>query len=55
MPPVVTVDIPDIEEAEERKPLIWISFPTELETGRLSGKSAFTIVNKSAGPRTRYG
>jgi len=50
MPPAVTVEIPDIEEAEERKPLM-----TEPETGRLSGKSALTMVNKSDGLRTRYG
>jgi hypothetical protein len=52
--PVVTVDIPDIEEADERNPLKWISL-TEPETGRLSGKSAVTMVNKSDGLRTRYG
>jgi hypothetical protein len=54
MPPVVTVDIPDIEEAEERRPLMCISL-TEPETGRLSGKSAVTIVKRSDGLRTRYG
>jgi hypothetical protein len=50
MPPAVTVEIPDIEEAEERNPLM-----TEPETGRLSGNSALTMVNKSDELRTRYG
>jgi hypothetical protein len=46
--------IPEIEEAPDRKPLKW-SFDKELETGRLSGKRAFTIVIRSDGPKTRYG
>jgi hypothetical protein len=47
-------DMPDTDEAPERNPSKW-SFDNELETGRLSGKSALTIVNRSEGPRTRYG
>jgi hypothetical protein len=46
-------DMPDIEEAADRKPLKWMSFSSELETGRLSGKRAFTMVIKSEGPITR--
>jgi len=47
-------DIPEIEEAPDRKPLK-CSLERELETGRFSGKRAFTMVTKSDGPITRYG
>ena len=50
----VMADIPEMEDAPDRKPPKWPSF-TELETGRLSGKRALTMVIKSAGPSTRYG
>ena len=46
-------DIPETEEAADRKPLRWESFAEKLDAGRLSGNSAFTMVNRSAGARTR--
>ena len=48
------VDIPDIDDAPDLRPLKW-SLDRELEAGLLSGNSAFTIANRSAGPRTKYG
>jgi hypothetical protein len=51
----VIVESPEMEDADERKPLRLDSLPKELDTGRLSGKSALTIVIRSDGPRTRYG
>src|SRR5271154_6490796 len=48
----VIVDIPEIEDAADRKPLKCTSLAGELDTGRLSGKRAFTMVTKSDGPRT---
>ena len=48
-------DIPEMEEAPDRKPLKCPSFPTDADAGRLSGKRALTMVIKSAGPSTRYG
>lgn len=49
------LDSPEIEEADDRKPLRLESFAKELDAGRLSGNRALTIVIRSAGPRTRYG
>jgi len=49
-------DVADItEDATDRMLLKCMSFAKELETGRFSGKSAFTMVIKSEGPSTRYG
>jgi hypothetical protein len=49
----VIEDRPEIDDADERKPLRLASLPKELETGLLSGNRAFTIVIRSEGPRTR--
>ena len=49
-----TAFIPEIDEAPDLKPLK-CSLARELDTGRLSGKRALTMVIRSEGPRTRYG
>jgi hypothetical protein len=45
---------PEMDDAPDLRPWKW-SLDRELETGRRSGKSAFTMVIRSEGPRTRYG
>lgn len=46
-------ETPEIDEEPERRPLRLSE--RELDTGRLSGKRAFTIVIRSDGPTTMYG
>jgi hypothetical protein len=50
---VVIVEIPEMEDADERNP--WISLEREPDNGRFSGNRALTMVTRSDGPRTRYG
>jgi hypothetical protein len=51
----IIADMPEMEDAPDRKPPKCPSFPTDADAGRLSGKRALTMVIKSAGPSTRYG